>query len=80
MLCLQPEKIEKIIVADMRPNGVLPDALKGVQMYAQALKDVAKYIPQGVNEKEAKEAFITLMKDYLSKVRSSFRYIYPHFH
>ncbi|GBO33909.1 hypothetical protein AVEN_251315-1, partial [Araneus ventricosus] len=67
-----PEKVEKIIVEDIRPNGITPEALNGAQYYARVLKEIKKIIPQGVTEKEAKKEVFSLMKDHLAKVNLTF--------
>ncbi|CAL1274480.1 unnamed protein product [Larinioides sclopetarius] len=66
-----PEIVEKIIVEDMRPNGITLEALKEVQFYTKVMKDLEKDIPQGVTEIEAKKAFLKLLNERLEKINPS---------
>ncbi|GBL73045.1 Protein ABHD11 [Araneus ventricosus] len=68
-----PERVEKIIVEDMRPNGITPEALKDVQFLAKLFKDLEKDMPQGVTEIEAKKTFLKLINERLEKVKPSFK-------
>ncbi|GBL73047.1 Protein ABHD11 [Araneus ventricosus] len=68
-----PERVEKIIVEDMRPNGVNPEGLKETEFYCKALKELEKDIPQGVTEIEAKKAFLKLLNEHLQKINLSFK-------
>ncbi|XP_055948094.1 protein ABHD11-like [Argiope bruennichi] len=63
-----PERVEKLIVEDMRPNGVSPEGLKQVQLAARIFKEIEKHIPQGVTEREAKEEVFKNLKENLAKI------------
>ncbi|KAF8796931.1 protein ABHD11-like [Argiope bruennichi] len=67
-----PERVEKLIVEDMRPNGQTEDSLKGAESFARLLIDLEKYIPQGVTEREAKEEFLKIMKESLAKINVTY--------
>ncbi|CAL1283439.1 unnamed protein product [Larinioides sclopetarius] len=68
-----PERVEKVIVEDMRPNGITPKGLKGVQFYSFVLKEIEKLIPQGVTEKEAKKHVLALLTDHLAKLNITYQ-------
>ncbi|CAL1274469.1 unnamed protein product [Larinioides sclopetarius] len=68
-----PERVEKIIVEDMRPNGVTPEGLKETKFYCKVLKELEKDIPLGVSEIDAKNAFLKLLNESLQKLNPSFK-------
>ncbi|KAF8791038.1 protein ABHD11-like isoform X1 [Argiope bruennichi] len=68
-----PERVEKIIVEDMRANGISSEGLQEVQFYSKVMKDLEKDIPQGVSEIEAKKAFLKILNERLEKVDLSFK-------
>ncbi|GBL73049.1 Protein ABHD11 [Araneus ventricosus] len=72
-----PERVEKIIIEDMRPNGLSPEGLQEVLLYLNLLKDINNLIPQGVSEKEAREIFLRNFNDYLAKSNTSLSYDDP---
>ncbi|CAL1274473.1 unnamed protein product [Larinioides sclopetarius] len=68
-----PERVEKVIVEDVLPNGISPEALKETKYYFKALKELEKDIPQGVSEIDAKNAFLKLLNERLRELNPSFK-------
>ncbi|KAF8791040.1 Protein ABHD11 like protein [Argiope bruennichi] len=68
-----PEKVEKIIIEDMRPNGFTPEGLNEMQFFANIMKGLDNEIPQGVTEIEAKKAFLNLLNARLEKMNMNFK-------
>ncbi|GBL73048.1 Protein ABHD11 [Araneus ventricosus] len=68
-----PERVEKIIIEDMRPNGVTAEAMQEMQFMAKIMKELDKDIPQGVTEIEAKKAFLKLLNERLEKMNVPFK-------
>ncbi|CAL1274474.1 unnamed protein product [Larinioides sclopetarius] len=69
----EPERVEKVIVEDVLPNGISPEALKETKYYFKALKELEKDIPQGVSEIDAKNAFLKLLNERLRELNPSFK-------
>lgn len=66
-----PSKVEKLIVEDMRPNGLTPLALIEIKFFLALLQEATKIIPKGVSEKEAKTVILTHLNNQLGKLNSS---------
>ncbi|KAF8791041.1 Protein ABHD11 like protein [Argiope bruennichi] len=72
-----PERVEKAIVEDMRPNGLSTEGIEELFLYLNLFKDIETLIPQGVSEREAKELFLKNFNDYLAKSNTSLSYDDP---
>ncbi|GBL73043.1 Protein ABHD11 [Araneus ventricosus] len=68
-----PAMVDKIIVEDMRPNGLSPESIEEILFYIGLLKDLDKVMPQGVTEIEAKQTLLQILNDRLAKTNSSVR-------
>ncbi|CAL1274449.1 unnamed protein product [Larinioides sclopetarius] len=66
-----PDKVEKLIVEDMRPNGLTPLALQEVQVFLALLHKSSEIMPQGVSEKEAKKTIFKFLNEELGKLNAS---------
>ncbi|XP_055929944.1 protein ABHD11-like [Argiope bruennichi] len=66
-----PANVEKLIVEDMRPNGLTPRALQEVQGFLFLLKKTSEIMPETVNEKEAKQTIFKFLNDQLAKLNAS---------
>ncbi|GBL73052.1 Protein ABHD11 [Araneus ventricosus] len=65
-----PERVDKLIVEDMRPNGLSDESFRQVVLFANVLNNATNLIPQGVTEKEAKEIFQIRLNERLKEVNS----------
>ncbi|CAL1274468.1 unnamed protein product [Larinioides sclopetarius] len=74
-----PERVEKIIVEDMRPNGFPPEGVQEMQFMAKLMQGLDKDIPQGVTEIEAKRVFLKILNERLEKMNLSFQLDDPNF-
>ncbi|XP_071043574.1 sn-1-specific diacylglycerol lipase ABHD11 isoform X2 [Parasteatoda tepidariorum] len=63
-----PEKVERLIVEDMRPNGLSDEARKVMVGAVDPYKDALGVIPKGVTEKEAKFIVFKFVKFMLELV------------
>ncbi|GFR33095.1 hypothetical protein TNCT_19541 [Trichonephila clavata] len=66
-----PSKVEKLIVEDMRPNGLTPQALAEIKFFLVLIQQVPKIIPKGASEKEAKTVVLSFLNNQLKKFNST---------
>ncbi|GFT87397.1 hypothetical protein NPIL_573501 [Nephila pilipes] len=66
-----PSKVEKLIVEDMRPNGMTTEALKEIKYFLILLQEASKMIPKGVSEKEAKTVVLSFLNKKLALFNST---------
>ncbi|CAL1274484.1 unnamed protein product [Larinioides sclopetarius] len=64
-----PSMVDKIIVEDMRPNGLSPESIEEILFYVGLFKDLDEVMPQGVTEIEAKQTLLQIVNDRLAKRR-----------
>ncbi|XP_035229270.1 protein ABHD11-like isoform X2 [Stegodyphus dumicola] len=62
-----PDRVEKVIVGDMRPNGVSKGALTDIKHTVALLNESLKIIPENADEKSAKKAVLTFINSQLRK-------------
>ncbi|GIY54666.1 protein ABHD11 [Caerostris extrusa] len=66
-----PTKVDKLIVEDMRPNGLTPQALLEIKFSLTLIAKATSVMPEVTSEKEAKAAVLKFINDELIKVNSS---------
>lgn len=67
-----PDKVEKLIVEDMRPNGITDDALRKVSLTVKLLGSAVTAIPKNASEREAKLAVLYFMKNMFAKLNRTY--------
>ncbi|GBL87503.1 Protein ABHD11 [Araneus ventricosus] len=72
-----PDNVEKLIVEDMRPNGLTPRALEEVQVFLALLQKTSEIMPQGVSEKEAKRTIFKFLNEQLEKLNDTSALLNP---
>lgn len=67
-----PEYVEKLIIEDMRPNGVTDEATREVQFFINTLYDSISTLPKGIETEEAKLAVYKYIKEIFEKTFQGF--------
>ncbi|XP_054708416.1 protein ABHD11-like isoform X2 [Uloborus diversus] len=66
-----PDKVEKLIVEDMRPNGITPVVLKQIKGFMQLVRAGVASIPEGLTEHEAKVHFVKFILEKTKQMNVS---------
>ncbi|KFM63501.1 Abhydrolase domain-containing protein 11, partial [Stegodyphus mimosarum] len=66
-----PQRVEKVIVGDMRPNGVSKGALGNMKATVALLNESLKIIPENADDKSAKKAVLAFINSQLKKANKT---------
>ncbi|XP_015930141.1 sn-1-specific diacylglycerol lipase ABHD11-like isoform X2 [Parasteatoda tepidariorum] len=69
-----PEKVEKLIVEDMRPNGLSEEVQKRYGGNLDYLRDALRLIPEGANEDKAKKRIVSFYNSLLKLMDKTLSY------
>jgi len=67
-----PEKVEKLIIEDMRPNGITEEALRMISFSIKVLQGAVTALAKIADEKSAKLAVFNYLKETFAKANVTF--------
>lgn len=63
-----PERVDSVVVEDMRPNGMSDEAMESLKLFVQLLEEGINAVPQGHTENEAKRFIVDYIRKKLKEI------------
>ena len=64
----QPDRVDSIVVEDIRPNGFPEEATLLVSLFLNIVKKAVESVPEGSAKDEAQKSIISFMNEKLEQV------------